>query len=225
MGITRPRDSIYWVPVFCLLAAIIYDTFKDRRWKTFIGLILMMIVGYQTTIAYAQKPEFTIGYREAARKIVNLNDKSPILYGCALDTGYFIFFVREFDTERERIVLRADKIFATSSLNRIIEEKISNKNDLYRKLDYLGIRYVVMEYYEIESNAYDILRDELATGDFELVEEITVKSSRPFIEDFYLKIYEYKNYKMPKEEAMLNMNIPLMGDRIKVRLGDLMKKK
>jgi len=222
LGWQESRYAIYWIPVFCFFAALTIDFYGYRPWKIIISTLLVVIAGYQFIVSFQTKPAYAIGYEEAAKYIIENKRGESVLYSGIYDTGYFIFFIRKHDADKDLIVLRADKILATSKMNWIVEERIGSREEIYKILENYGVRYVVIENTKAMSRSLEWLREEVKSDKFVLNKEIIIQASNPKINNVPLAIYEYKNYKPPKEEQILQMNIPLMGDSIEIKFKDLL---
>ena len=220
-----PRYSIYWIPAFCILTATAVDFFHYRRWKVLISTILIVIAGYQFVIAFHSEPTYAEGYEEAARYVVENRKGESVLFSSSADTGYFVFFARKHNPNKDLIVLRADKILVTSRISRIIEERIKNREAIYEILRDFGTCYVVIEDKEFKSPPLEWLREEVKSDRFILRKRIPIHSNSNKLRDVALDIYEYKEYTPPKRGKKLQMNIPLMGDSISVEFDDLLHNK
>ena len=189
-----------------------------------IGATLLLLSGYQFALAFKREPEYTNGYEEAAKYIVAHKKGESVLYNEVEDTGYFIFFVRKHDPERSMIILRTDKILATSYMRWVPEDRIHSPEAIYDILNKYGVGYVVIEDKESPSRAMEWLREEVKSEKFILRKEITLRSNNYRMNNVPLAIYEYKDYTPPQEGVILDMDIPLMGDSIKLPFTYLLKK-
>jgi hypothetical protein len=222
LGVYRIRYSMYWIPAYCLFAATIIKLFQYRAWKILVSSMILLIAAYQFVRAYNTQPEYATGYEQAARYVLDNRKGESILYSGVNDTGYLIFFVRKHDPDRDLIVFRANKILATSRMNRIVEDRITERERIYETLNNLGVGYVVIEDTKTGSRALELLREEVKSEKFILRKKILLKSNRSYANNVPLYIYEYKEYMPPKEQMTIHMNIPLMGDSIEVLLKDLL---
>lgn len=222
LGIKNPRYAIYGIPAFCLLAATSLQFFEKSSWKVFLWGVVLTLGVYQFVLAYKVQPEYARGYEEAAQYVVENRKGASVLYSADVDTGYFIFFVRNHDPHRELIVLRADKVLATSRLSRIVEERITQREQIYEILRDFGVGYVVLEDLPYESPSLEWLREEVQGERFVLRKKIPIQSNHPKLKGVNLVIYEYKDYKPPGQGKKLQMNIPLMGDSIRVQFDELL---
>jgi hypothetical protein len=222
IGPADGRYSIYWIPPFCLFAALVPKLFGTKFLRIGLLIILMGASGYQAHLAAQMTPEYIEGYEEAARFVVDAK-AGTVLYSASFDSGYFVFFVRKYDADKRMIVLLSDKILATSMLGSVIEDKISDALQIHSTLQDFGIRYVVIEDRESSSKALELLREEARKEKFILIKTIPIKSNLPELNGVNLLVYEYNDWKYADPKAEIRMNIPLMGKEISVRLSDLKK--
>lgn len=222
LGSTRARDSIYWIPAFSLLATASITFFQYRFWKILTSIVLITIVGYQFVGAYSIEPEYVDGYEDIAKYVVENRKGESVLYQEIKDTGYFIFFVRKHDPKQDLIVLRSDKILATSKMYGIVKERINSREQIYEILQKYGVGYVVIEDKNSGSRSLEWLREEVKTHNFILRKTLLLRSSYRDVNNVPLAIYEYKNYTPPKEGVILDMEIPLMGDSIQIPFKELL---
>ena len=222
-GAQEPRYAIYWIPAFCQFAATTIDFFHHRLWKIFASSILIILAGYQFAIAFQQSSEYADGYEKAAKYIIENKKGESVLFSGSVDTGYFIFFTRKHNPNKELIVLRADKLMATSQLDRIVEDRVTTRAQIYQILQDFGVSYVVVENKEFASRPLQWLREELQSDKFMFHKTIPIRSNSRKLQDATLTIYEYKDYTPPKRGKILHMNIPLMGGSIAVPFDDLLR--
>jgi hypothetical protein len=216
------RYSMYWIPAFCLFPAVIIDFSLVRSWRILTSIALIAIVSYQFIVSYQLEPEYADGYEQAARYVTEHSNGETILFSSNVDTGFFIFFVRKYDPNKNFVVLRADKILSTSLLNRIIEDHITSREQIYEILDDFGVKTIVIEDKVYTSYALEILREEIKSEKFLLLKNINIRSNNSLINNYNLSIYEYKGHKNPRIGKELHMNIPLMGGSIKINFDDLL---
>jgi hypothetical protein len=223
IGLHDPRISIYWIPPFCLFAVSSVETFRPRRLRSLVFALLVLALGVQITVSYLQPVEYAGGYEEAARYVVERRRGATILYSSNVDTGYFVFFIRKMDPEREQIVLRANKLLATSMLDDFVEERITKSEEIYHLLDEMGTCYVVIEDTLSQSAAINLLRREVENEAFALRKRISIVSEDPRLRDVDLRVYEYLRCGPPDPDAILDMDLPLVGRSLTVRLRDLLE--
>jgi hypothetical protein len=186
--------------------------------------MILTISGYQFLIAFQGVPTYADGYEHAAKYVVENRKGESVLFSSNMDTGYFVFFTRKHNPDNDLIVLRADKVLVTSELSHIIEERISKREEIYEVLKDYGIGYVVIEDEEYTSPPLEWLREEVKSDKFILRKSIPILSNDCRLNNVALAIYEYKEYTPPRHGKILQMNIPLMDDSIKVNFDDLLNK-
>jgi len=213
---------MYWIPAFCLFPAVIIDFSPVRSWRMLTSIALLSVVFYQFVVSYQLEPEYVYGYEQAARYVVEQSNGETILFSSNVDTGFFIFFVRKYDPNKNFIVLRADKILSTSLLNRIIEDRITSREQIYDIINDFGVKTIVVEDKIYTSYALEMLREELKSENFLLLKNINIRSNNILINNCNLSIYEYKRHKNPRIGKELHMNIPLMGGSIKINFDELL---
>ena len=221
LGWKGSRYAIYWIPAFCLFAALAINYFQSASWKVAIATLLLAITGYQFAVSFHREADSTDGYEKAAKYIIDNKKEGSILYSGIIDTGYFIFFLRKDQTDRDLIILRADKILATSKMNWIIDNRIKKPDDIYGILKNWGVRYVVIEDVASPSHSLEWLRQEVKSDKFILRKRITLRSNTLKTDQVPLCIYEFKEYSPPKAGQKLHMDIPLMGDSIDIPFDSL----
>jgi len=224
IGPSEERYAIYWVPPFCLFTALVSKFIRIKALKVAFFLVLTGISVYQICSAVRMEPRYAEGYEQAARFVVE-NQASTVLYSANVDDGYFVFFTRKYDSQRKMIVLRADKILATSNLGAIVNELISDPQQIYSTMNSFGIRYLVVEKSKSRSRVLEWVNEEAGSEHFLLRKVIPIRSNYPpELSDVNLLIYEYKDWRPPDPNAVIRMNIPLMGRDIVVPLADLTTK-
>ena len=217
-----PRYSLYWIPAFCLFPAVIIDFSPVRSWRMLTSIALLAVVFYQFVVSYQLEPEYVHGYEQAARYVVEQSNGETILFSSNVDTGFFIFFVRKYDPNKNFIVLRADKILSTSLLNRIVEDRITSREQIYDIINDFGVKTIVVEDKVYASYALEMLREELKSENFLLLKNVNIRSNNVLKNNYNLSIYEYKRHKNPRIGKELHMNIPLMRGSIKINFDELL---
>ncbi len=221
VGAKGARYSIAWIPPFCLLAAATVDCFPSRAWKIPLSVLLAMVAGYQFSMAFQLQPDYAAGYERAAKYVVAHPKGETMLFSPNVDSGYFAFFTRKHDPRREKVVLRADKLLITSFLWWVAEERITSREQIYPILQKFGVGYVIIEDLKYPSPPMEWLREEVKTDRFILRQSIPIHSNNARLRDVAIHIYEYKEYTPPQRNAVLRMNIPLLGNSIEVTLDEL----
>ena len=94
-GAPAPRYAIYWIPAFCLFAALAVNLFRNRPWKVALSAMLLIIAGYQFVAVFQREPTYADGYEQTAKYVVENRKGESVLYSSKVDTGYFVFFYQK----------------------------------------------------------------------------------------------------------------------------------
>jgi hypothetical protein len=234
MGVVNDRFFCYWVPAFCALAAAAVQLGSTARGRAAWAIVLTATVGYQfwvgsrdaavATIA-GIRPAGATGYEEAARYVTENRLGDTILYSAAVDTGYFVFFVRKADPDHKMVVLRADKILTTSRM-RIsdFERRISRREEILPILSRYGVGHVVIEDRPYPDGPLRWLQETVEAPSFELRRRIPIQSSDARLTGSTLSIYQFNDRVPAAHDAALSIGVPLMNGTIQVLLADLIQK-
>jgi hypothetical protein len=159
------------------------------------------------------------GYEQAARFVVDAGRGDTVLFSGFFDTGYFVFFVRKHDPERQMVVLRADKLLTTSRMNQLsIAEHVTSPEQLYALLRELGTVFVVLEDVPMPSPALAMLHHEVRTGRFDERLRLRAGEGDDRIEDVEIAVYEFRDAEPAAADARVRMTIPLAGQSIDLPL-------
>jgi hypothetical protein len=215
------RYAIYWIPAFAGLAASLVTLVNrpEVRWAS--GMLVLVLAVY-SGVATALKPTpITTGYDEAAEYIVRAGKGDSVLFDGPFDTGLFVFDIRKRDPKAQMVVLRADKVFATSRMIRTVD-RIATADEIYAALDRFGTAFVVVEETPTGSPALALFRQQLMTSRFAERRRWIVRSSDPTMDGMPLIIYEYLHATAADRTATLDLDLPLAGQSITLRFGDLL---
>jgi hypothetical protein len=102
-----------------------------------------------------------------------------------------------------------------------VETLIAKPEEIYPILQRYGTRFVVIEDRESGSATLDWLRDLVRTDQFVERRRFLIGNANPDLNGVSLVVYEYLNATDPAPDAELDLNIPLVGRRIRVPLSDL----
>lgn len=224
--VTGPYDvarySLYAIPALCLIAALLVRAGNGPVVRVATATALAVAAGAQAIGAANVQPVGAAGYEEAARFVLNGPAAPTVLYSAAVDTGYFVFFIRKHDPRRQLVVLRSDKLLTTSLMDKpSIEERIKNREEIYTLLDRYGTRFVVIEDRPSGSDVIDWLLEEVKSDRFieRWRQPIGTRDRR--LRGVDLAVYEYKDAKPGDPDTELDLSLPLIGRDIRVRLSDL----
>lgn len=223
IGQETARFAIYWVPPLCLFAALSMKLSSVRFWRVSLSTVVSLVIGYQLLGALTAEPQQARGYEEAARYVLDDRRGSTVMYSAAVDTGYLVFFARKWDVSGDLVVLRADKVLATSHLDKVVEDRIASRDEIYDKLDTFGTCYVILEDLPYESRALAWLREEVKGDRFVLRHRIPIGTRDKRLRGVALVIFEYDGCGPHDADAFLEMKVPLANTSFGVALADLVQ--
>jgi len=234
VGVKQDRFFCYWLPPFCALAATTLQLGTSNLQRRSLVLVLSAIVAIQlwTSARDAQmpttagvRPTGATGYEEAARYVTEHRRGDTILYSAVVDTGYFVFFVRKHDPQREMIVIRSDKLLTTSRMDTVdFERRINRREEILPLLQRYGVGYVVVENVQYPDGPLQWLQQVVRTSSFDLRRQIPIESRDPRLNGATLSVYEFRDRTPADRDATFTIGIPLINDVIKVRLADLQRR-
>jgi Dolichyl-phosphate-mannose-protein mannosyltransferase len=226
------RYAIGCAPGFCLLGATIMAWRVDRPVRLAMTIMLALVVMIQTVASAFVQPVGVSGYAAAVRWVLAQHSPAPtVLFDGPFDSGYFSFFLRKYDTEHRLVMLRADKLFATSIMGwHGVLPKITGPDQIDPMLQAYGTRYVVVEELQDRSVLGDFagtsaplewLHEELKTSRFAERLRVPTVSEDPMFHGTSLVVYEFLEATPPAPDAVLNLDLPLVSRKITVSLRHL----
>ena len=227
------RYAIGCAPGFCLLGATIVAWRVERPVRQAMTVLLALVVVIQTVASAFVEPVGVSGYAAAVRWVLAQNSPAPtVLFDGPFDSGYFSFFLRKYDTQRRLVMLRADKLFATSIMGwHGVLPKITGPDQIDPILQAYGTRYVVVEELQDRSVLGDFaatsaplewLHAELKTSRFAERLRVPTVSEDPMFQGTSLVVYEFLEATPPAPDAVLNLDLPLVSRKLTVSLRHLM---
>lgn len=215
------RYAVLAVPAYCICGAAV-----SRRlgpiWRGAFRLMLCGVVAVQALEARTVVPAGANGYEEAAQYVLANQKSGVVLYSASVDTGYFVFFTRKHDPKRQTVVVRADKVFTTSLMGNVdFARRINRPEEVTALLRRLGVRFVVLEDRPSGSEALDWLRAETQKPSFAERRRIPFETTDRRLKQASLVIYEYLEATPVDHSAELDLDLPLVGRQIRVRIADL----
>ena len=227
------RYPMYWIPFFCLFAAVglqrliiqIETLLKVK--KPFIGYAICSLpIIFQISFFPRVFVGYASGYEEAAIYVLQ-QTKSPLIFFDGYANGQFIFFARIHDPERKSLIIRGDKLISSSSIfyDNKLKIHLHTRDEIDKALSELGIQFVIVESVNISNiEIYDTLRELLRDKScFRLHKAISVNSNYDDLKMQKLLIYENLRYKGVTENQMLNLNLPVVGQKIKLKLEEILR--
>ncbi len=213
------RYTIYWMPVFTLLAVLpLYYFKKIRAFNWFAWAIVIALSIYQISKTYEKPLNYATGYDSAAQYVLQHCVESPTVMFDGYNNGYFTYFMRALDPNRSMYVLRGDKLLSTSSVfsDHWLEINAFSKEDIKKIIDNYGISCIVVESRETSNiEIHRIFRAYLASGPFQKIHEIRVDSNRENLKNQTLTIYRYLQLKPPTADY-LTIKLPIVGQNLKI---------
>jgi hypothetical protein len=217
------RYSIAAVPALCLAAAALDVLTPASRFRWLAPTGLAVLLATQVVASSQVRPLGASGYETAAQWIVEHTSAPTVMFSGPVDTGYFMFFVRKHDPAQRLVVLRSDKILTTSLMGRLDRaERIAAPREIYEILEHFGTRFIVMEDLPVSARPLVWLREAVKTPRFAERLRIPQQSRDRRLQASSLVIYEYLSATAPDPDALIDIDIPLVGRKIQVPLADLL---
>jgi hypothetical protein len=217
------RYAIFWIPAFSLCAALPLCYLQQSKALRIVSTIALGITClYQVTLVYARVPSYAVGYDEAAQYVLR-ESKGPTIFFDGYNNGYFIYFIRAFDPQKSRIVLRGDKLLSSSSIvpKHWLKIHVHSAQEIENILNQYGTTHIVVESADRSGIAiHQAFRAFLDVGPFRLVKEIPIESNRAPLEGQMLKIYEYLS-PQPMSADWLELRLPIVGKTLGIPLDRL----
>jgi hypothetical protein len=170
-----------------------------------------------------QRP-YISGYKEIASRVVTSYDSGIILFDGPVP-GNFVFFVRALDPARRFVVLRkvlyADDIRPGEGS----EELLHSKEEILDALRQYGVRVaVVSRNLGVRFESQRVLRAELSSDDFNLLQPFPIATNEPRWQGEKLLLYEKKNWS-PPTSGILKIRMLTLPHDIEIPLKDLKSEK
>jgi hypothetical protein len=224
-GVNAQRYTLYWVPAWCALAGASLTGWRSHAVPSLIAATLAVGLTMQLLEARTMGKHITQAqaYEEAAQFVLAADPGPTVLFSGDMDSGYFVFFVRKHDQARRLIVLRSDKFFTTSRMERPdFADKIQRPEEIYTVLHRFGTRYVVLEDRPSKSHVLEWLRQEVKSPRFRERRRIPIRSAA---QGASLVVFELLDRTPPDPNAVLSIEMPVIGQSLTVALRDLLAQK
>ena len=222
---------LIWVGAWCMLSAAPLAAIGSRRWRSIgAAAVIAALCGYQFAYSWSLQNPTALGYRDAARFVVENRRGDSVLYAVRTTPPAFIFHVRQYAERDRMLVLRDNKVLYDEPWWRrdgAPEPLVHSKDEIESLLDRYGVGYVVWgdltpedETDPYERNPAMLWLDELLQSDlFTLVEtfDITTKDAGRIVKVDQLQIYRYnKDVHITADD--LKMDLPVIGRTIEMKL-------
>lgn len=216
------RYTLYVLPAFSLLACRTFSNLISLKgtfsttigWSILVSLVGIALWNVYTTATLSHP--YVSGYKEAAGFVSNGNFSGPILFAGKHD-GNFIFHMRADDPNKNKIVLRGDKILLSMAVTRSygVQSYVRNREDIMGILDRYGIEVIVVEDRDLVGlREFNLLRDVLRAPEFQLLKTIPIDTNIPELRNTNILVYRYMNRKLPQDDYL---TIPLPHLRREIR--------
>jgi hypothetical protein len=221
------RYAYFLIPPFSLFSILVLDKIKGDVLRIRFSVILMTLLSvfylYQAYTMYIPKIS---GYEEAAKFIIQ-NPKGDTVLFEGVHNGNFIFNVRKHDPEKKQIILRGTKLLVSFPVTPEwgVDEHVKTEQDIYRYLDSLGTKYVVIEDKEFMNiPAFKMLREMLNSDNFNLVRKFRLDTNVDQFKDVSLLVYEYKK-DVRITEDQIDIRLPIVGRDFKGSLKPVLQRR
>lgn len=231
LGVGNDRFVCYWLAAFSGLAAALVQNWPSRRLRGAIALSIVAVAGWQLAdlLAATTRPSRAHvravevrGYEDAARFVTTIRRGETVLYSAAVDTGYFVFFLRKHDPRRELVLIRADKLLTTSRMDVLdFERRIGDPSEIVPLLRKYGVGYVVIEEGEYPDGPLRWLQDGVRGAPFALAHRVPFESNDVRLKGKAISVYAVEGPVAPDPDAYLTISVPTMNEDIAVKLVDL----
>ncbi len=192
-----PRVIMPWLLPFTYFAVyLVWWLF--RRWpRVATGALVALAVSYYLPALAYQRP-YVVGCEEAARYLAQQPDSDIIFYQGTLN-GNFIFFVRKFDPEKRRLVVREKAVVAVSLITEMggkapvlqTRQILHTPEEVKQMFLQFGVRYIVVESKDFVPELA-VTRLALKSDKFELLKEIPIRTNDHRVSGINLLIYRNK---------------------------------
>ena len=214
-----PRYTMYALPALALLACMPLSrtTTENANIRRIAFILLIALSGWNSYAAWTKPHPYVTGYKQAADLVTRQEDTGLILFAGKHD-GNFIFNLRALDPEKEKAVLRADKILVSMAVHKSfgMVSYVQSTDDVIQLIDRYGIGIVVIESRDVvDLPEFKLLAQALDDPRFQIIQEIPILSNVPEFSDLAVRVYRY----LEKKEQAGDLVIPLphMGMEIKLK--------
>jgi hypothetical protein len=214
-----PRYTMYALPPLALLACMPLSpaVMENANIRGVAFVLLAALAGWNVYTASTRQHTFVVGYEQAAEFVARQENTGLIMFGGKHD-GNFIFHLRALDPEKNKAVLRADKILVSMAVHKSFGtvSYVKSVEDVVALIDRFGIGTIVIESRDVvDLPEFKLLAEAMEDPRFQMIKEIPVLTNVPEFADLSIRVYRY----LEKKEQVGDLVIPLphMGMEIKLK--------
>src|SRR6267378_299109 len=199
------RHIFIWLPPLVYFSLLGIEALLQRGrwvWPAYAAIGLYFLVG----AVRFQRPQLT-GVQDVARFVL-AQPQSDIVYYQGNLNGAFIFYVRQLDPEKRRMVARDKQIVATNIVY-AHRSVLSTPDQVLKFFEDWGIRYAVIEDRDMEPGLA-LARQVLESKEFEPIGTYPVHVNRDYKEADSITVYRFRGETHPSRHPM---DIPMMTIR------------
>lgn len=219
------RYAFYVMPAVVFFAAYgIYHFRANRVLRWGWAAALLLAVGMHASDAIQTPHRHVSGYQDAAKAVYALPNSGAILFAGKHD-GNFIFHLHNLDRDRQRVVLRGDKILVSMSVHKYfgIESHVSSADDIQSLLNRNGVRWIVVESRDLVGlDEFKLLLDALQGENYSLIARIPVETNVDQFKDVDVLIYENLGLDLPAD-GRIRIDYPDLGRSFEFTFPDAKK--
>jgi hypothetical protein len=201
----EPRHIFIWLPPLVYFSLLGVEALLPRGrwvWLAYAPIGLYFLVG----AVRFQRPQLT-GVQDVARFVL-AQPQSDIVYYQGDLNGAFIFYVRQLDSQKRRMVARDKQIVAT---NMVYARRpvLSTPDQVLNFFQTWGIRYAVIESTDVDPGLA-LVRQVLQSNEFEAIGTYAVHVNRGYKEADSITVYRLRGEIHPMTRPV---DIPMMTIR------------
>jgi hypothetical protein len=201
----EPRHIFIWLPPLVYFSLLGVEALLPRGrwvWLAYAPIGLYFLVG----AVRFQRPQLT-GVQDVARFVL-AQPQSDIVYYQGDLNGAFIFYVRQLDSQKRRMVARDKQIVAT---NMVYARRpvLSTPDQVLNFFQTWGIRYAVIESTDVDPGLA-LVRQVLQSNEFEAIGTYAVHVNRGYKEADSITVYRLRGEIHPMTHPV---DIPMMTIR------------
>ena len=193
-----PRYIMAWLLPFVFFAVFLLWRTLERWPPVRLAALVGLAASFYVSALSHERP-YVVGCEEAARYLAQQPGSDMVFYQGQLN-GNFIFFVRAFDQEKRRLVIR-EKSIVNSDGHQILRSAESVERMFLEN----GVRYMVVEDKDFRPELA-VTHRALQSDKFELMREIAIQTNDPEWAGVKLLVYRTKS---PVDPVSTYLDIPM----------------